>query len=1132
MTGTVDIGAARVRLIVDANEFDAPIREGQNAVKAFGAVAEAAYDKQQKATRRAANALLDYVSQLQRMGTGAANFKSLDTAAAKMDELVRKASRMGVVDDVLKPAISAWQKYAQAVMQAEAVQEDQQRGAATAIAAAKQAQLQAQITLYNRVEQAARDAAQAEAAQAAINTRTGVGSSTGMAARDQSALIAELQRQVQLEQQIEAEARDINAEVGRWKSQLDAIGKDYYDIQIAQARLRYGAAADPIVKQIEALRQANTTIRGTTVNAKQLQQAIRFLPAQFTDIGVSLASGMNPALVLFQQGGQIFDQFRLAGVGAGGALKEIGVRAMALVNPWTLAAAAVATFAIAANAAENDVSRLNTALAQTGNYVNQSVGQLQAYIAELNAIPDVSAGTARSAVEAAVGSGRFNGEQFQAVAQAAARMEAEVGQSIDATIRKFEDIAKNPVDALMRLNDAEHFLTQAQIDRIYQLQEEGKQQEAATLAVKLYADALNHVADTAASATPHLTQMWRDIKDAISDAWEWAKGFADFLVGAGMKAWKDGGWTNFIPGGALYNGIKALYTLEPPTPVAPQTPAGPVQDPREVKKTADELARWNATANEAAQRQITLNRLREEGRKLKQSDAAIDAVIARQQAQWKAQDAKKASRGSGRRDGPDPTRSIKAWEQAELEALKGVQRETKWAYDDNALTVEAYYNKLNGFAKQERDIAVESAQRQIAALAGRKDATERIEALQENIRQAETAYANKKAENDRAEVLDIRERESALRDYIKALTDGTAQTKRDGDAEVAKIGMGAVRFQREQAINAALQKRQELLDEIDRKELDKKLSPELAEKYRAALEEINNQIAQMRDNWQRADEAQSSFFLGAQGAWETWVEQTRDVASQGASIMTSALEGFTDAAAQALNGNLDQFKSFFENIHLQILNFIVRQQLTKWLESLGESASKAEGDGIIGTLLRGFGSLFGGGKKADTGAAALTASAAALTSSAAALTSAAAALGASGAMSGLGGGGGGGGGGWLSTIASLFTKNAKGGVYGGDGIAAYRNQIVSSPKMFRAYARGGVPNFGLMGERSGKPHEAIMPLTRLPGGDLGVRIVESSKRGPVSINQQFIVQGTPDRTTREQMAKQNGREISRATARM
>lgn len=1079
MTGTVDIGAARVRLIVDANEFDAPIREGQNAVKAFGAVAEAAYDKQQKATRRAANALLDYVSQLQRMGTGAANFKSLDTAAAKMDELVRKASRMGVVDDVLKPAIGAWQKYAQAVMQAEAVQEDQQRGAATAIAAAKQAQLQAQITLYNRVEQAARDAAQAEAAQAAINVRTGVGSSTGLAARDQSALIAELQRQVQLEQQIEAEARDINREVNRWKSQLDAIGKDYYDIQIAQARLRYGAGADPIVKQIEALRQANTTIRGTTVNAKQLQQAIRFLPAQFTDIGVSLASGMNPALVLFQQGGQIFDQFRLAGVGAGGALKEIGVRAMALVNPWTLAAAAVAAFAIAANSAENDVSRLNTALAQTGNYVNQSVGQLQAYIAELNAIPDVTAGTARSAVEAVVGSGRFNGEQFQAVAQAAARMEAEVGQSIDATIRKFEDIAKNPVDALMRLNDAEHFLTQAQIDRIYQLQEEGKQQEAATLAVKLYADSLNHVADVASSATPHLTQMWHDIKDAISEVWEYTKGYADFLAGVIGKMAKERSLWNLVPIVGFY---RAASNLEPPVPVAPEAPPAPVQDPKEAERqrraTEDLLAQGDKVAEQALAFQRHERDLR---RELDAGRITVDqytAALSRfGEAQRKANE--RSSRAHGhRRDGPDPTRSIKAWQQAELEALNGVQRATKWAYEDNAMTVEAYYAKLDEFAKQERDIAVESAQRQIAALAGRQDAAERIEALQENIRQADTAYANKKAENDRAEVLAIRDRERALQGYIKALDDANKQTQRDADLEVARIGMGSVRYQRMVAINDALRKRQELEDEIARKEANFELSAAEAERYREALGRINDQITIMVDGFSRLDEAQANWQNGAQRAWENWLDQVRNTADKAEQFFNQAFDGLAESITDLLTGSGNSFKEYFDNLARMITKFIVEQKLTEWLGSL-----KAGGGGGGGWL--DFAGNFLGAL--------------------------------------LGGGGGGGG-----KVGGL-TKNAQGGVYASAGLSAYRNQIVSQPTVF-PFARGGVPNVGIMGETY-RP-EAIVPLARMPGGDLGVKMdTRGGQRGPITVQQTFVVNGTPDRMTRGQMLRAAGSETSRAIRR-
>lgn len=64
--------------------------------------------------------------------------------------------------------------------------------------------------------------------------------------------------------------------------------------------------------------------------------------------------------------------------------------------------------------------------------------------------------------------------------------------------------------------------------------------------------------------------------------------------------------------------------------------------------------------------------------------------------------------------------------------------------------------------------------------------------------------------------------------------------------------------------------------------------------------------------------------------------------------------------------------------------------------------------------------------------------------------------------------------------------------------------------------------------------EAIMPLTRLPGGTLGVRAAESPRaaaRGPVSIEQTFVVHGTPDRSTRDQLAKKVGRETTRAMGR-
>lgn len=63
------------------------------------------------------------------------------------------------------------------------------------------------------------------------------------------------------------------------------------------------------------------------------------------------------------------------------------------------------------------------------------------------------------------------------------------------------------------------------------------------------------------------------------------------------------------------------------------------------------------------------------------------------------------------------------------------------------------------------------------------------------------------------------------------------------------------------------------------------------------------------------------------------------------------------------------------------------------------------------------------------------------------------------------------------------TANATGGVYNSPSLSAYSNQVVDKPTFF-AFANGGVPNIGVMGEAGS---EAIMPLTRTSNGDLGVK---------------------------------------------
>lgn len=68
---------------------------------------------------------------------------------------------------------------------------------------------------------------------------------------------------------------------------------------------------------------------------------------------------------------------------------------------------------------------------------------------------------------------------------------------------------------------------------------------------------------------------------------------------------------------------------------------------------------------------------------------------------------------------------------------------------------------------------------------------------------------------------------------------------------------------------------------------------------------------------------------------------------------------------------------------------------------------------------------------------------------------------------------------------------ARGGTFINSSLSDYANTVVTKPTMF-AFAKG----VGIMGEKIGSPGEAILPLSRLSNGDLGVK----SGSAPITIN--------------------------------
>ena len=259
---------------------------------------------------------------------------------------------------------------------------------------------------------------------------------------------------------------------------------------------------------------ANNPVKQLGVSAGQTAAAMRQLPAQFTDIATSIQGGMPIFTVLLQQGGQIRDSFG----SVGGALRGVATGVMSMINPVTVAAAAIGGMALAWKQAADAQFEFDKALITTGNASGKTTEDLQDLVGTLDTLDGVTRGAAADAVLEVAKSGRFAGEQFDQVAAAAARMEGATGQAIDTTIDKFKDLAKDPVDALLKLNETEHFLTQTQLDRVTALEKEGREQEAVAEAVRIYSDHLDDVARQANEAMPAMSRWWRAVKDEISGA--------------------------------------------------------------------------------------------------------------------------------------------------------------------------------------------------------------------------------------------------------------------------------------------------------------------------------------------------------------------------------------------------------------------------------------------------------------------------------------------------------------------------------------------------------------------------------------------------------------------------------------
>ncbi|MGQ7243709.1 phage tail length tape measure family protein [Salinicola sp. V024] len=317
-------------------------------------------------------------------------------------------------------------------------------------------------------------------------------------------------------------------ELDRLVSKIDpVVGKlgelDRMEQQLAKHRKSgkldtetYDVLNKKINEQRNALAGSSSAMQKNAKTAGELRFATRGLPAQFTDIAVSLQGGQRPLTVLLQQGGQLKDMFG----GILPAIRAMGTYVVGLINPLTIVAAALGTFAIAAYAGADESDKLTKSLAQTGNMSGATTDEL---IMTARALDNLSGVTQRRAVNALneiVKSGKFTSDQFTDIAAAAIAMQDSIGQAIDETISQFAKIADDPVEAVTTLNEKYNFLTADIYKQITALVEQGRTVDAQRLAMQTYSDTIQDRAKDVASSLGTIETVWKNIKIAASEGWD------------------------------------------------------------------------------------------------------------------------------------------------------------------------------------------------------------------------------------------------------------------------------------------------------------------------------------------------------------------------------------------------------------------------------------------------------------------------------------------------------------------------------------------------------------------------------------------------------------------------------------
>src|SRR5690606_2266165 len=129
-------------------------------------------------------------------------------------------------------------------------------------------------------------------------------------------------------------------------------------------------------------------------------------------------------------------------------------------------------------------------------------------------------------------SGKIASDQIESVATVAARSAKLLGRETSEVVQEFASLADKPAEAAAKLNEKYHFLSAAVYEQIKALEDQGRAQEAASLAQETLAQATLQRLDDVEGALGLIERAWNGAGAAAKKAW-------DFMAGIGRPTTTD-----------------------------------------------------------------------------------------------------------------------------------------------------------------------------------------------------------------------------------------------------------------------------------------------------------------------------------------------------------------------------------------------------------------------------------------------------------------------------------------------------------------------------------------------------------------------------------------------------------------